>query len=327
MMQRIAHPWVMLLLVASLAACRGGGAQPETAASAQAALRFVMITHLQASDPNGSIVKNGMDAAARAMGVRAEYQAPESFDMVTMSQLIDAALASNPDGLVVTLPDANALGPAIRAARDAGIPVVSMNSGSDVAETLGVLTHVGQTEYEAGLAGGRGLVASGVRQALCVNMEVGNVALDQRCQGMADAMQAAGASARTLAVELADPTETQQRIQAALRADPTVDGLLTLGPTSALPALAALRAEGKVGRVHLATFDLSPEILDAIEAGEMLFAIDQQMYLQGYLPIVFLTLYKRNMNTIVNPVIQTGPAIVTAAHVAKLKVLARQGTR
>ena len=315
----------MLLLVATLAACTTEEAQPEPAA--QAALRFVMITHLQASDPNAALVIRGMEDAARAMDVQVEYQAPERFDMVTMARLIDAAVASNPDGLAVTLPDASALGPAIRTAQEASIPVVSMNSGSDVAETLGVLTHVGQTEYEAGLAGGRGLLAAGVRHALCVNMEVGNVALDQRCQGMADAMEAGAATARMLAVELADPTETQQRIQAALRADPALDGLLTLGPTSALPALAALRAEGKTERVHLATFDLSPEILGALEAEEMLFAIDQQMYLQGYLPILFLTLYKRNRNRIINPVIQTGPALVTAADVAELKMLAKQGTR
>ena len=106
--------------------------------------------------------------------------------MVAMAQLIDAAVASEPDGLVVSIPDAEALGDSIKAAVDAGIPVISMNSGSDVAEELGVLNHVGQTEYEAGLGGGQRMGEAGVKNALCVNQEVGNVALDERCQGFTD---------------------------------------------------------------------------------------------------------------------------------------------
>src|ERR671929_288283 len=115
--------------------------------------RIVVVTHGQASDPFWSVVKNGVDAGARDMNVSVEYQAPPRFDMVAMSQLIDAAVASNPDGLVVSIPDANALGPSIQRAVNAGIPVISINSGSDVAQSLGVLTHIGQTEFEAGQGG------------------------------------------------------------------------------------------------------------------------------------------------------------------------------
>ena len=122
-----------------------------TAASTQRDFRFVVVTHGQASDPFWSVAANGVDAAAEDMGVTVEYQAPETFDMVAMSDLIDAAVASQPDGLVVSIPDADALGPSIQAAVDAGIPVISMNSGSDVFADLGVLVHVGQTEFEAGL--------------------------------------------------------------------------------------------------------------------------------------------------------------------------------
>ena len=93
--------------------------------------------------------------------------------MVAMSQIIDTAVAGQPDGLVVSIPDADALGPSIQAAVDAGIPVISMNSGSDVFADLGVLVHVGQTEFEAGLIAGQALAAEGVTNALCVNQEVG----------------------------------------------------------------------------------------------------------------------------------------------------------
>jgi simple sugar transport system substrate-binding protein len=290
-------------------------------------IRIVVVSHGQASDPFWSVVKNGVDQAAQDMGVTVEYQAPQTFDMVAMSQLIDAAVASNPNGLVVSIPDADALGDSIRAAVDAGIPVISMNSGSDVAQELGILTHVGQTEYEAGFGGGERMAEAGVTNALCINQEVGNVALDLRCQGFTDAMAEAGGTVEVLAVELADPVESQQRIEAALTANPDVNGVLTLGPTGAAPALAALEASGQLGQIQLATFDLSPEVLEAIRDGNMLFAIDQQQYIQGYLPIVLLTLYNTNLNTIANDVLMTGPGFVTQETAAQVIDLSAAGTR
>jgi simple sugar transport system substrate-binding protein len=303
--------------------------EEEAAEPAPAAgdIRIVVVSHGQASDPFWSVVKNGVDQAAADMGVTVEYQAPQTFDMVAMSQLIDAAVASNPDGLVVSIPDADALGDSIRAAVDAGIPVISMNSGSDVAKELGILVHVGQTEYEAGYGGGQRMAAAGATTALCVNQEVGNVALDLRCQGFSDAMTEAGASVEVLAVDLADPVDAQQRVNAALTNNPDVDGILTLGPTGAAPTLAVLQDEGLLDQNKLATFDLSPEVLAAIRDGEMLFAIDQQQYLQGYLPIVLLTLNGSNQNTIANDVLMTGPGFVTQDTAAAVIDLSSAGTR
>jgi simple sugar transport system substrate-binding protein len=351
--------WVVLsiMLVALLSACQQGStvvekvdtveeeaAQPVEAEEAEAVeveteaaaapaaqgarsdIRIVVVSHGQASDPFWSVVKNGVDQAAADMGVTVEYQAPQTFDMVAMSQLIDAAVASNPDGLVVSIPDADALGDSIRAAVEAGIPVISMNSGSDVAKELGILTHVGQTEYEAGFGGGERMAAAGVSNALCVNQEVGNVALDLRCQGFTDAMAAAGGTVEVIAVELADPIDSQQRISAAITAN-NPDGVLTLGPTGAAPALAALEEDGLLGQIQLATFDLSPEVLEAIRDGNMLFAIDQQQYLQGYLPIVLLTLFNTNLNTIANNVVMTGPGFVTQETAAQVIDLSAAGTR
>ena len=314
-----------LFILGILAGCAGGEAGGGEAAAPD--LRVVFVTHGQASDPFWSVVQNGARQAGRDLGARVEYQAPESFDMVVMAQLIDAAVASAPDGLVVSMPDADALGPSVRAAMEAGIPVITINSGNDVAKALGALVHVGQTEYEAGYGGGEQMAAAGVTKAFCINQEVGNLSLDRRCQGFADAMDAAGASVEVLAVELGDPTESQQRIEAGLASNPDVDGLLTLGPTGALPALRALRDTGQIDTITMATFDITPEILTAIEVGEVLFAIDQQQYLQGYLPVVVLALYLRNENTLANDIVRTGPGFVTSDNVARLKALTRQGTR
>ncbi len=290
-------------------------------------IRIVFVTHGQASDPFWSVVQNGARQAGRDLGVRVEYQAPESFDMVTMGQLIDAAAASKPDGLVVSIADADALAAPIRRAIEAGIPVVSINSGDDAAEALGVLNHIGLPEYQAGYGGGRRMAEMGARRGLCVNHELGNVSLDQRCAGFLDALGEAGATGLEVAVELGDPTESQQRIQATLRSDPSIDAILTLGPAAVVPALRAVEEVGATGRLRLGAFDLSPETLDAVASGDLAFAIDQQQYLQGYLPVVLLALYVRNANTVANEVLRTGPDFVTAENVERLRHLTDLGTR
>lgn len=320
-MKRLIHVLVILVVLAA------GFGSVVSAQEEARPYRIVVVTHGQASDTFWSVVKNGVDQAAADMRVTVEYQAPSSFDMVAMSQLIDAAVASEPDGLVVSIPDPDALGPSVTAAIEAGIPVISINSGSDVAEELGVLAHIGQTEYEAGYGGGQRMAAAGALNALCVNHEVGNIGLDLRCQGFTDAMAEAGGTVEILPVDLADPTGSANRISAALTADETIDSLLTLGPNGALPTLQALESEGLLGTVQLATFDLSPEVLEAIRDGNMLFAIDQQQYTQGYLAIVYMTLYLENLNTPGSIFVPTGPGFVTQETAEQVIEFAARGTR
>ena len=168
--------------------------------------------------------------------------------MVQMAQLIDAAVASQPDGLVVSIPDAAALGDSIRNAVAAGIPVVSMNSGSDVREELGVAVHVGQTEFEAGLGGGKQMKEAGVTKAICVNQEVGNVALDLRCEGFADGLE--GGDVEVVAVSM-DPTEIGNAVKAYLSANPDTDGVLALGPSAAEPTWRRSRSrDARPGQVR-----------------------------------------------------------------------------
>jgi simple sugar transport system substrate-binding protein len=323
-------PAILLLFV--LAACGGGNASTSNTTasgcpSARANIKIYVITHGQASDPFWSVVKKGVDQAAHDMCVTAIYEAPPTFDMVAMSHLIDSAVAAKPDGLVVSIPDPNALGPSIKAAVAAGIPVISINSGSDVAKSLGVLVHIGQTEEQAGIGGGEKMGAAGVHHALCVNQEVGNAALELRCKGFKEGLAMTGGTITEIGVNLNDPTQTQQTIEAALQHDPSIDGIMTLGPTGASPAIKALQDLNKLGQIKLATFDLSSDVLQAIKNGQMLFAIDQQQYLQGYLPIVLLTLYKTNLNTVANDVIMTGPGFVTPDNVNQVIQLTAQGTR
>lgn len=289
-------------------------------------LRIVVVTHGQASDPFWSVVANGVNQARDDLGIEVEYNAPETFDMVAMSQLIDTAVASEPDGLVVSIPDADALGDSIRAAVEAGIPVVSINSGSDVYKDLGILTHVGQTEFEAGIGAGERMAAAGVTNTICVNQEVGNVALDLRCQGFAEGL--GGVPSEVVAVNLTDPAGAQAAVEAALASDDTIDGILTLGPTGADPALAALEASGRAGSVQIATFDLSENVLSALSDGTMLFAIDQQQYLQGYLGVLIVTQFAQyGLLPGGGGPIFTGPGFVTQDTAAQVIELSAEGIR
>ena len=322
---------LLAAMMFALASCGGGGeqqgGQEEGGGGGQGGSRsdvnIAVVTHGQASDPFWSVVQNGVNAAAEDMGVQVEYTAPDTFDMVEMSQVIDAAVATEPDGLIVSIPDADALRDSIQGAVDAGIPVMSTNSGVEVYEELGLLTHVGQTELIAGQEAGRRMADEGVTNALCVNQEVGNASLDQRCDGFTEGL---GGEVEVVSVDLTDPTGAQSAIETALSQNPDVNGMLTLGPTGAEPALAALDGSGRAEDVQFATFDLSPPVLEAVRDGNMLFAVDQQQYLQGYLPVVFMTQYVEN-GTIPASEVLTGPAFVTQENAEQVIQLTEDGIR
>jgi simple sugar transport system substrate-binding protein len=292
-----------------------------------AAARIAVVSHGQASDSFWAIVKKGVFDAGRRNSVAVSYRAPETYDIVRMRQLIDEAIKARLDGLVVSLPDVEGLAPAIRRAVMAGIPVVSINSGSDRFRELGILAHVGQPEYRAGVEAGARMVANGVRDLLCVNQEVGNAGLDERCSGLAAAMRKAGGRSSRVGVDLQDPAGSQRRIaQAVTQGD--VDGIVTLGPNGAGPALAAVRASGLSSRIKLATFDLSPEVLQAVRDKRLLFAVDQQPYLQGYLPISLLAERARHLLMPARgELIPTGPQFVTPGNAARVLALSRRGFR
>jgi simple sugar transport system substrate-binding protein len=322
------HPAGVRRASVFLACLLGCGVGPNSVPAERADTRIVVVTHGQSSDPFWSVVANGVDDAAKELALRVEYQAPTSFDMVRMSQLIDAAVASRPAGLIVSVPDADALGASVRAAVAAGIPTLSINAGGESWRKLGLLAHIGQTEYEAGVAAGERLASAGAKRVLCVNHEVGNVSLDLRCRGLADALKKAGAAMRVVGVSLADPEDATQRISGALGSAPAADGILALGPAGAVPTLAALRQAGRMGEVAAGTFDLSPDVLAAVRGGALLFAIDQQPYLQGYLGVVFLAKY---LTTRAVPgggeIVRTGPSFVTRENVSDVIGLTEQGVR
>ena len=270
-----------------------------------------------------SVAERGARDAARDLGVRLRYSESNN-DPARQARLIDAAVKARVDGLAVSAPDPVAIAPAVQRAVAADIPVVTLNSGADHFAELGAFTHVGQTELEAGQGAGAKLVETGATKVLCVVHERGNIGLEQRCNGAAKAFPAGVEQLQVTGSR--DLAATGREIESRLRADPTVDAVLALDPDI---AIATHDAVGRAGsRARIATFDLSGAVVDAIEAGEILFAVDQQQYLQGYLPVVFLSLFERNANTTGGgfPVL-TGPGFVTSANAHEVDKLARAGTR
>ena len=278
------------------------------AAPAFAAERYVMITHTQGTDPFWPVVEKGAKDAAAALGVDLEYNYAASGDMADMAKLIEAATATQPDGLIVSLPDADALGGAIKAAADAGIPVITINSGLESSKDVGAMMHVGQPEKEAGFAAGERAMAEGVTKALCLNQEAFNTALVDRCTGYFDAM---GAELNQIDVSN-DVAQIKTRTAAALQADQAIDGVLAVGPHVCEAAADAIDEVG--ADIHLSCFDMTPGVIDLIKGGKVQYTIDQQQRLQGYMPVVVLHLYNSNAGMLPGANIPSGPGFVDASN-------------
>ncbi len=283
--------------------------------------RFVFVSHAPDSDSWWNTIKNALKNAEKDLGVTVEYRNPSTGDIADMARIIEQATASNPTGIISTIADYGVLEGPLKAAIAKGVPVMTVNSGTaEESKKLGALMHIGQPEYDAGKGAGERAKAAGVTKFLCVNHYITNTASVERCQGYADA----------LGVELGsqmldsgiDPTDVYNRVKAYLAANPETDGILTLGPNSADPVIKLLRDTSSASKYKsFISFDLDADISQAIKDGIMEAAIDQQPYLQGYLPVVLLTQYARYGVMPANN-INTGPGFVTKANIELVEKLA-----
>ena len=320
--------FALLALPLALAACtgdddgdNGGGNDEGGGGGGEADYTFAVVTHASAGDAFWDVVQNGADAAAEDLGVEVTYQGSGEPD--EQAQFIDAAVSDEVDGIVVSLANPDAMREPLAGAEEAGIPIITINSGEDESASLGAVTHVGQTETIAGQGAGEQLAEAGVTNLICVIHEPGNIGLEQRCEG---ATQGLGGAVENLQVDINDVAGAQNTIQSSLQADPSIDGVLALNPAIGAAAVDAVAGAGS--EAQIATFDLSGDVVSAIEDGSILFAVDQQQFLQGYLPIVLLKLYLDNNNTLGGgqPVL-TGPGFVTQENAATVAELAEAGTR
>jgi len=276
--------------------------------------RYVMVTHGEGNDPFWPVVQKGGEDAARAIGADFEYIYNPSADMADMASSIQAAAATSPDGMVISLPDPDSLGPAIKAAVAAGVPVITMNSGLESSASLGALMHVGQPEYLAGQSAGARAKAEGATKALCMIQEAYNTALVDRCEGYGEAVP------MEFTDTTSDPATIQTRATAALQANSDVDAVLSVGPHVCDAVSKALDDLGMT--VHHSCFDLSPAVMDLINAGKVAFTIDQQQRLQGYMPIIVLHLYNNGAGLLPGANIPSGPGFVDKSNASSVAALA-----
>jgi len=299
-------PLKSLLLAAAVIAAPFMAATTATAEGE----RYILVSHAPDSDSWWNTIKNGIALAGEQMGVEVEYRNPPTGDLADMARIIEQAAASGPNGIITTLADYDVLSGPISSAVDAGVDVIIMNSGTpDQAREVGALMYVGQPEYDAGYAAGLRAKGDGIGSFLCVNHAIQQPVVGERCRGFADG----------LGVELGesmldsgtDPAEIKNRVMAYLNANPETEAVLTLGPTSADPTILALEEMGLAGDIYFGTFDLGDEIVKAIKSGVIEWGIDQQPFLQAYLPVVVMTNYHR-YGVLPGNNINSGPGFVTA---------------
>lgn len=284
--------------------------------------KIVMVSHGADSDSWWNVIKNALTDGGKQMGVETTYRNPPSGDIADMARIIEQTTASNPDGIIVTIADYDVLKGPIKAAVDKGIPVITINSGTlEQSKEMGALMHIGQPEYDAGYGAGLRAKEQGVKSFVCVNHLITNPASVERCNGYAKAI---GVELGNSMIDSGlDPSEVQNKVAAYLKANPKTEAILAIGPNSAIPTIKAVEAAGLAGEIRFSTFDLSPEIAQAIKSGTIDFAIDQQPYLQGQLPVVFLTNYIR-YGVIPGNSVNSGPGFITKDNIEQVEKLAGQ---
>jgi len=304
-----------------LAACSGTGKDDDATKDNAKDLTYAVITHSSSGDAFWDRVKSGAEKAGDDYGVSVEYSSDP--DPAKQSQLIDGAVADKVNGIVVSMANPDGLEDSIKAAVAAGVPVVTINSGVDKFKEFGAITHIGQTETIAGEAVGERLKSEGLKNGICVIQEAGNIGLEERCNAVADTF---GGTMTNLQVDGTDDSAVQATITSKLQAETGIDVVLTLGGQYAIDAVGSIEESGSSAKV--ATFDLSEDVIKDIQSDKILFAVDQQPYVQGFLGVT--TLYLKDING--NDVgggqpVNSGPAFITKENADAVLKFAANGTR
>lgn len=320
-MRKLKFAGVLAIGALLLTACSGTGKDEGPTSAKDADLTYAVITHGAPGDAFWDRVKSGSERAGKDYGTKVEYSSDP--DPAKQSQLVDGAVAAKVNGIVVSMANPDGLESSIKAAVKAGIPVVTINSGVDEFKAFGAITHIGQSETIAGEAAGERLKGEGLKNVICVIQEAGNVGLEERCKAVA---ATAGGKVTNLQVDGTDDNAVQATITSKLQSDKTIDGVLTLGGQYAIDAVSAVDESGSSAKV--ATFDLSEDVIKDIQSDKILFAVDQQPYVQGYLGVT--TLYLKDING--NDVgggqpINSGPAFITKDNADAVLKFAQSGTR
>jgi len=325
---RVLAAAVGLALAVTLAACGDNGTESSKADSSGSAasgggdirIEFAVVGAGAFTD----VIRNGAEQAGRDLGIKVVFNQTQKVDFPEQARLIRAVLAKKPDAMVVPNFVPAVTNPPIKEAVKAGIPVMLITAGLAEIDNVGALGYVGlPSEVESGMVAGRELKELGATNVVCFNADVGSLLHDQRCQGLSRGF---GADAKVVGGDLNDRTKSRNAIKAVLQRDDTVDGIFATSSREGEEAAAAVKAAGKAGEIKVSTFDLTSNILNEIRDGNMAFTLDQQQWLQGYLPVLQLT-HLLQYKLAPARVTSTGPALVTRDTAATVIELTRKGIR
>jgi simple sugar transport system substrate-binding protein len=315
-------------ILVALTACSSTGGKPRETGDGMGAgqadtprFTVAMVTHGPPGDTFWDLIRKGAETAAKKDNIDLKYSA--ELQGPDQANLVQNAVDSDVAAIAVTLARPEALKPAVERAVSAGIPVVALNAGIDDWQAAGAKAYFGQDEQISGEAAGKKLVTEGAKKVICVIQDQGNVALESRCAGVKAGF---GGAVENLNVNGTDLPSVQSTITAKLQQDPSVDYIVTLGAPIALTAVESAKNAGSTARIG--TFDTNAELVDAIKAGTVQWAVDQQPFLQGYLAIDSLWLYLNNGNVIGGgqPTL-TGPAFIDKSNIDAIAEYAKNGTR
>ncbi|MEU9118019.1 sugar ABC transporter substrate-binding protein [Streptomyces sp. NPDC048483] len=307
--------------LALVAGCSASGGEDAGEDPRTPRMTIGMVSHSGEGDTFWDIVQNGAERAAAKDRVKFLYANDK--EGAKQAELVQSYIDQKVDGLIVTLAKPEALKAVVRKAVAAGIPVITVNSGGQFSKAYGALTHIGQDESVAGRAVGEELTKRGRKKVLCVIHEQGNVSLEDRCAGVRKGFDG---TVENLNVDGTNAPASQSSIEAKLQSDKSLDAIVTLGAPMA--AISVKAKEGAGSRAGIATFDLNVAVVKLLKAKDVVFAVDQQPYLQGYEAVDLLALHKTNANVLGGgrPVL-TGPELVTGKDVPKLEEYTGRGTR
>lgn len=287
-------------------------------------------------DPFWSIVKRGAEDAGKvveAQGGKVTWLGPQNYDNlgVDAAELIRQAIDQKADAIVGPDWVPEAMDPAFKAVRDAGIPLIIYNAGGlKAADRLGAMNYVGSDDYKGGVAAGEYLTKAGNKKGVCINTLPGAANIEAFCSGFKEGMTNGGGVADVLplpATSFGSATAVAQAVKAYLLQHQDVNAVFTIGNVDANSAMNGLTQAGKVGKVQLCGMNFDETILNNIKDGKQACAIDQQGYLQGYLAVAILNGHVNYGLTVPTREILTGPGIIDKTNVEATIAGVKAGTR
>jgi simple sugar transport system substrate-binding protein len=288
---------------------QGGGAFPDTPD-----WRFTFINHVTT---NSFFVptRTGLADAAALVGIpEPQWTGSENGNVAQMASAMETAINSKVDGIAISLTDNNAFVDLTKRALGNGIPVIAYNANA--AENY-PLTYVGQDLYRSGFLMGQRIATKVTSGEILVGIsQPGGNNVQPRLDGVIDALRQDAPEVTVRSVNTgAEQAGELNAMTAAFTGNPGVRGIYAVDAGSTAACAKLITDRGLSGKVGGGGFDLLADTIAGVNSGALDFTIDQSPYLQGFLSVLYLYLFRLSGTLVAPPVTDTGLTFVTKANV------------